>query len=70
MTISPFALTFQLRNFADIVYAQTATLHTNVKKVKSQSTIPLMTESFTMQRAETVQLRASSRLVAIHRFHI
>ncbi len=28
-TISPFALNFQCRNCADIVYVQTATLHTN-----------------------------------------
>ncbi len=28
-TISPFALNFQRRNTADIVYAQIATLHTN-----------------------------------------
>ncbi len=28
-TISPFALNFQRHNSADIVYAQTATLHTN-----------------------------------------
>ncbi len=28
-TISPFALNFQLRNFADIVYSQTAILHTH-----------------------------------------
>jgi len=27
--ISPFALNFERYNFADIVYAQTATLHTN-----------------------------------------
>ncbi len=32
MTISPFALNFQRRNFADIVYAQTETLHTKLKK--------------------------------------
>ncbi len=28
-TISPFALNFELRNFADVVYAHTATLDTN-----------------------------------------
>jgi len=26
---SPFALNFKRRNFADVFYAQTATLHTN-----------------------------------------
>jgi len=33
--ISPFALNFERHNFADVVYAQTATLHTKVRKVKS-----------------------------------
>ncbi len=42
VVLSLFALNFQHHNFADIVYAQTATLHTNVKKVKSQSTTTLM----------------------------
>jgi len=40
--ISPFALNFERRNFADVVYAQTATLHTTkVRKVNSYSTTPL-----------------------------
>ncbi len=30
-----FALNFEHRKFADVVYAQTATLHTKVKKEKS-----------------------------------
>ncbi len=31
--ISPFAKNYQFRNFADIVYAKTATLHTNQSKI-------------------------------------